>query len=176
MLLNPQNVKLVVGLGNPSGEFQNTYHNAGQKFTDYLAAKHGTPLWKNKRTFKYSKLDGVYIASLLVFMNESGRAVQEALKFFKLRPRQVLTAHDDSDIKLGSFKISFGQSSAGHKGVESIINCLGSKNFWRLRLGIRPPQEKRRLKAGGFVLKKITPDDERILESALVRAESQLGF
>jgi len=94
-------------------------------------------------------------------MNESGKAVKEAVKYFRAKPEEILIIHDDSDIELGKYKISFGRGSAGHQGVESIIKSLGTKNFWRLRIGIRRTKRK---KAGEFVLKKITPADKLVWE------------
>ncbi len=101
-------------------------------------------------------------------MNESGKAVKEAMKYFKIKPEEILIVHDDSDIELGKYKISFGRGSAGHNGVQSIINNLKTKNFWRLRIGVRPTTNNRRpttqIKAGDFVLKKISKKNLEIFE------------
>ena len=115
-------------------------------------------------------------------MNESGRAISAAIKYFKIKPEEILIVHDDSDIEIGKYKISFGRGSAGHNGVESIIKSLKTKDFWRLRIGIRPNirinQSKisinQRLKASAFVLKKISKKDLKILEKVFEEAAQKI--
>ena len=168
------NTRLIIGLGNPGKKYEKTYHNAGFLFIDYLTDSQQP----NRPIAKLLKSD--------VFMNQSGNFVKTAFKKFavksgKIKPEELLIAHDDSDIELGKYKISFGRSSAGHKGVESIIKGLKTKNFWRLRIGVREtslpaglsvesqrakaglPAEARRAKAGEFVLKKFNKKNFEIL-------------
>ncbi len=190
-------VKLIIGLGNPGEKYAATYHNVGQLFISYII-QHET--WSIKyRSFLASRLmfrdsrqrrgspgaarSMIYIVKPLTFMNESGKAVKSALKYFGLKPENLLVIHDDSDIELGKYKLSFGQSSAGHKGIESIIKLLGAKNFWRLRIGIRQDAELRgqsqresvsRMKAGDLVLKKIKKDDRLTLQKVFESIEVQL--
>jgi len=140
--------KLIIGLGNPDKEYQNTYHNVGFLAVDFLA--NSLPLAKLLKSDSY--------------MNESGLFVLKAVKKNGLKPEEVLIIHDDADIELGKYKLSFGRGSAGHRGVESIINSLGTKNFWRLRIGINKisnikNQKSKRIKAADFVLKKISKAD-----------------
>lgn len=146
--------KLIIGLGNPDSKYHNTYHNVGHLFIDHLTKS-------SQLKAKILKTD--------VYMNESGGVVKKALKKFCAKPEELLVVHDDSDIYLGNYKLSFGRGAAGHHGVENIQAALKTKNFWRLRIGIRPqnpPSLKlRRAKAGKFVLKKISPTDKKILES-----------
>lgn len=97
-------------------------------------------------------------------MNESGQFVKKALKKSGAKPEELLIVHDDSDITLGNYKLSLNRSAAGHHGVENIIKALGTKAFWRLRIGIRPLEEKIRQKSEKFVLKKISTLDKKILE------------
>lgn len=98
-------------------------------------------------------------------MNESGSFVAKILKKKGIKPENLFVIHDDSDIETGKYKVSFGRGSAGHNGVESIIKALKTKNFWRLRIGIRPPiRANQWLKASDFVLKKIGKKDIEILE------------
>ena len=143
-----QGVKLVIGIGNPGKEYEKTYHNVGFLFVDYLD---GCQMSNVK--CQMSKSD--------VFMNQSGDFVAGALKKYRVKPEEILIVHDDSDIELGKYKLSFGRGSAGHKGAESIIKSLGAKNFWRLRIGVRPQKSKQ--KAEKFVLKKITAANLKIL-------------
>lgn len=102
-------------------------------------------------------------------MNQSGNFVKAALKKYKIKPEEILIAHDDSDIELGKYKISFGRGSAGHNGVQSIIDALKTKNFWRLRIGIGC--ELTRTKAIDLVLKKINKKDFEILSQEFKKIE-----
>ena len=115
-------------------------------------------------------------------MNQSGLFVAKASKKYGVKPDQIMIIHDDSDIELGKYKVSFARGSAGHRGVQSIIDALASKNFWRLRIGIRKASrtkaglpadlsakasataEARQAKAGEFVLRKINKKDLETLE------------
>lgn len=144
------NVKLVIGLGNPDKKYKNTYHNIGFLALDYLA--------ENPQFFdsKFMKSD--------VYMNISGDFVKKAVKKYKIRPEELMVVHDDSDIELGKYKISFARNSAGHHGVDSIINSLGTKNFWRLRIGIGKIRKSAKKKAANLVLKKIARSDWEILK------------
>lgn len=167
---NRPKIKLITGLGNPGPDYENTYHNAGFLLADYLK--------KNQQIFNfpaYAKAPagrqfprlrrgsgGQATPKILkseVYMNESGVWVKKILKKYNLKPEEVLIAHDDSDITLGSFKLSFGRGSAGHKGVESIIKQLGTKGFWRLRIGVRPRGVSK--KASDFILKKFVGRDKK---------------
>ncbi len=96
-------------------------------------------------------------------MNESGKAVRAALKKFGARPHDLVVLHDDSDIVIGHYKISYARNSAGHKGVQSTIDALKTSGFTRIRIGIRPAREKHRQKAGEFALKKITAGHRKLL-------------
>jgi PTH1 family peptidyl-tRNA hydrolase len=139
--------KLIIGLGNPGSAYKNTYHNAGIQFIDYLKALNSG--------------DYIPLASK-VFMNKSGQFVAKEIKKAGAKPEELLIVHDDSDLKLGTYKFQFGRGAAGHKGVQNVIDNLKTKNFWRLRIGIRSIGPK---KAGEFVLKKITREDRKILEA-----------
>jgi len=171
--------KLIIALGNPGEEYDDTYHNAGFLALDRFmeqAADEKKIAWKQvKGTFKYFKNDDAIWAKPLVFMNDSGRAVQAALAYLKLPAEEMLVVHDDSDLAIGEYKLSFDHGSAGHNGVKSIIEHLGTQKFWRLRIGIRPDTvETRRAKAGEFVLRKINKENQgRILE-AVEKAKSEL--
>jgi PTH1 family peptidyl-tRNA hydrolase len=158
-------VKLVLGLRNPGEEYKGTYHNVGGLFVDYLASVLGVS-FKKARYFEYAKSNGLILAKSLVYMNESGIAAAAAVKYFDLAGDQLSVAHDDSDLTLGNFKISAGQSAAGHHGIESVIVALGTKDFSRIRIGVRPGQEVKRKKAGEFVLNHISRNNSKILEGA----------
>ena len=163
-------IKLLIGLGNPGREYKNTYHNVGQIFVDELVGKEVR--FKRTRYFEYVDSKGQILIKNLNFMNQSGGAVVSAKKYFGVKPGEILIIHDDSDIPLGNFKLSFGRGSAGHQGIESIIKTLKTNKFYRLRIGIRPTKKKvglptevrqRRTKAGELVLKKIGARERKIL-------------
>lgn len=125
-------MKLVVGLGNPGKEYDNTRHNFG-----FMVVEKFGP-FRFDKTFNalVNKNASVIFALPQTFMNESGLAVQKISDFFKIGPDDLWVIHDDIDLPLGEVRMSQGQSSAGHKGVESIISSLGTQDFHRLRLGI----------------------------------------
>lgn len=158
---------LVVGLGNPGDKYKRTYHNIGSLFIDYLIRKMVCPAPGSRVAaktlkmglFTYIKVGKLYLVQPLVYMNESGEAVFSAMKYFKVKPENLLLAHDDSDIELGKYKLSLGRSSAGHKGIESVINRAATKDFWRLRIGIQPKPVLRKVKAEKLVMRRITDKD-----------------
>lgn len=137
--------RLIIGLGNPGKEYEKTYHNVGFLAVDFFA--------KNPPISKLLKSN--------VYMNESGKFVVKTIKKIKAKPEELLIVHDDSDIELGKYKISFGRGSAGHRGIQSIIDSLKTKNFRRLRIGIR---KKAGEKAEKFVLKKISKNDLKVFK------------
>jgi len=181
-----QDIKLIIGLGNPGKEYEKTYHSAGFLFVDYLIKN---PSISN---FHPPASGGGLISKPLksdVYMNESGKFVKKALQKYQIKPEEILITHDDSDIEIGKYKISFGRGSAGHNGVESIIKALKTKNFWRLRVGIRKKTglpadlsakaqrataEARQVKAGEIVLKKISKKDLEILEDVFKKSLENL--
>jgi PTH1 family peptidyl-tRNA hydrolase len=97
-------------------------------------------------------------------MNESGRAVKDAMRTFGVNAKDIVVIHDDSDISVGMFKRAGGGGSAGHNGIRSIIEHLHTEDFARIRIGIRAANEVHRKKAGDFVLSPITADDKKIFE------------
>lgn len=156
--------KIIIGLGNPGEEFENTYHNAGQMAVWMLATRLMSPPWKREKNFEYITTADYVFVKPMVFMNESGKAVLEALKKFNAKPKDLIVVHDDSDLILGTLRTSIDRNSGGHKGVRSIIDTLGTKDFSRIRIGIRQPVETKRRKAGEFALKRITKKDLVTLE------------
>jgi peptidyl-tRNA hydrolase, PTH1 family len=174
------NDKLVVGIGNPGPEFEDTYHNIGLIAIRKLAAgtaKGGDePAFKRyKGLFEYEKRGGMVFVRSLLFMNDSGRAVKEAARMFQVRPAKIAVVHDESDLPLGAFKLSFGGSSAGHKGVQSVIDHLKSPDFWRVRIGVREKNETGRKKAGDFVLAKIKKNEEDAFDGVFEEVRKELA-
>jgi len=151
------NFKLILGLGNPGSKYEHTYHNAGHLFIDF--ATKGA--FKKYRNFAFAKEDSLIFAKALTYMNQSGLAAREALKYFNLEPKDLLLVHDDSDLPLGEYKITSNQGSAGHNGVQSVIEHLGTQEFGRLRIGVRGKQIG---KAGEFILRPMSNKELQILQ------------
>lgn len=152
-------VKLILGLGNPGAKYASTYHNVGQLYVETIAKGN----FKKYRNFEYLKKDGFIFVKPLTFMNQSGTTAREAMKYFNLKPKNILVVHDDSDILLGEHKITFNRGSAGHNGVQSIIDHLKTEKFFRLRIGVR--RDGTSDKAGEFVLRPISKTDLSTLEN-----------
>ncbi|PIR98192.1 MAG: aminoacyl-tRNA hydrolase [Candidatus Colwellbacteria bacterium CG10_big_fil_rev_8_21_14_0_10_42_22] len=164
-----KHTKILIALGNPEGKYKNTYHNVGFLYADYLANTNKIDFKKYKNDFIYAKSENFVIIKLLSFMNNSGVPTLKALKYFNVKPEDLVLIHDDSDLELGQYKTSSNRGSAGHKGVESVIHHLKTKNFNRIRIGIR----KKSGKAGQFVLKEITKEDLVILDNLFSRINFQ---
>lgn len=177
---------LLIGLGNPGEDYKNTYHNIGFLFLDRIAAENKFKVYKN---FEYVKIGDAVVIKPRTFMNESGEAVKSALKHFKKDGNDILVIHDDSDIEFGKYKLSVSRGSAGHKGVESIMEKLGSKKFARLRVGVRKEtgagrekadmprrslRREARIKAGRFVLKKMGVRNLKILYNLTDKLRTEL--
>jgi peptidyl-tRNA hydrolase, PTH1 family len=153
----PFHPRLVIGLGNPGRTYATTYHNVGTAAVEYLLKESGISKKSphHGASFDYWKLNTITIARTNTFMNDSGIAIREALKKFRVAPEELLVVHDESDLALGKTQCGFGRGAAGHRGVGSIIETIGTKNFWRFRIGIRTNKEK----AEHFVLRKIRNED-----------------
>ncbi len=158
---------LIVGLGNPGEEFKNTRHNIGRKITEDFRVKMDYADFRFEKKWKTEISEGkidkkkVIIIRPNTFMNKSGQSITPVARFLKIKPKNILVVHDDADIILGKAKLSFGKSSAGHKGVESVIRALKSKDFWRFRIGIGG---KRDVPAEKLVLKKFTPEETKLIK------------
>jgi PTH1 family peptidyl-tRNA hydrolase len=143
-------MKLIVGLGNPGSKHDKTRHNLGFMIADAFLKDYSTStqnLWREEKKFKseiaeidwqpkIGKAEKVILAKPVTYMNGSGSAVSLISKFYKISSEDVWIIHDEIDLPLGGMKIRFGGASAGHKGVESIIDLLGTDKFWRFRIGI----------------------------------------
>lgn len=179
MVDGKQSYKIIAGLGNPGNEYENTYHNVGFLAVDYFINKVKKLSLKNLKgkNFEYAENGNTIFVRPLTFMNESGTAIKNSLKYFKASPNELLVMHDDSDILLGEYKLSFERGSGGHKGIESIIANLKTNKFWRIRIGIRPPSRSGmpRKKALEFVLKNISPAHKRLLMSVFADVAKQIN-
>ena len=167
--------KLIVALGNPGTEYENTRHNIGftalhafgekykiaRKQEDKLSAWYG----KGNVTLNINQYDLV-LAWPTTFMNNSGNAVVKLLHWFKIEPKDLIVVHDEIALNLGKIRIGFDSGAAGHHGVESIIQMLGgTQEFTRLRIGVGPDPggDKRR----DFVLERFTPDEKELIKGVI---------
>jgi len=162
---------LVAGLGNPGREYERTRHNVGWMVADELARRHGGS-WRGKFSGRLAevRMDGARVALLKpeTYMNESGRAVGPALRFYKLDPGALLVVHDEGDFDLGRLQARSGGGLAGHNGLRSIAQLLGTQDFLRLRVGVGRPGRGDRRSLSDFVLSNFEPQDEP--EAVVARA------
>lgn len=166
--------KIIVGLGNPGPEYQNTRHNAGEWFVRELADQYNAPL---KADSKYHGLTSrisikghdVRLLVPTTFMNRSGQSVASLAQFFKVKPEEILVAHDEMAMEPGIAKFKRGGGHAGHNGLRDIISRLGNnKDFLRLRIGIGHPGDKN--KVTGFVLGKAPATEQSSIDAAIDEA------
>lgn len=184
-------MRVIIGLGNSGDEYKNTRHNAGYLALDYLARKYAnlsgdSVSWQTNKKFNaliYKTSDYIFVKPL-TYMNNSGQAVQAVLSYYNLLPKKlgfikvkesnlndVLTViQDEMDLPLGKSKISSNSSSAGHRGIESIINNLKTKNFKRIRLGINS-ETKGQIPTDKFVLQKFNEAELKILSEEINKIE-----
>lgn len=163
---------IIVGLGNPGREYDNTRHNIGFRCVDALAAAHGLTFAKKQSRALIA--DGliadhkVLLAKPQTFMNLSGESVSSLLAFYKVPLKNLLVISDDMDIPLGTIRIKPGGSAGGQNGLRSIITYLGTQNFARMRLGIgRPPG---RMEGADYVLQDFAKGDAILIDETVARA------
>jgi len=154
-------MKLLVGLGNPGKEYENTRHNVGFWFIDHLAELNKVSLKEKKFKSIYGKNSQLIFLKPQTFMNVSGEAVLQAMQFFKLTPADLLIIHDDLDLPPGTIRFREKGSSGGHNGLNSIIEQIGTNQFSRLKLGIGKPLDKAQVT--GYVLSKVSAADKKLI-------------
>jgi peptidyl-tRNA hydrolase, PTH1 family len=154
---------LVAGLGNPGRGYERTRHNLGWLVADELARRHGTS-FRSKFSGRLAELriDGRRIALLKpeTYMNESGRSLSAAARFFKVEPDQLLVVHDDVDLEPGRLQARGGGGLAGHNGLRSIAQALGTSDFLRLRIGVGRPGRGDRRSVSDYVLSDFDPEED----------------
>ncbi|HEY2778538.1 MAG TPA: aminoacyl-tRNA hydrolase [Gaiellaceae bacterium] len=154
---------LVAGLGNPGREYARNRHNAGHLVLDELARRHGGS-WKSKFSGQLAEVRHGDARLVLLkpetYMNESGRSVGAAARFFKVEPADVLVVHDEGDFDLGRIEIKHGGGLAGHNGLRSIAQELGTNDFTRLRIGVGRPERGDPRSLADYVLADFEPHDD----------------
>ena len=158
-------MKMIVGLGNPGKEYENTRHNVGFMFINYFP---GNNLWTKKFNAMYSKqtINGekVLFVKPLTYMNLSGDSVVEFVKYFKIKIDDILIIQDDLDLPVGSIKLKYKSSAGGHNGMKSIINRLGTNAIPRLKIGIA---NNKLIDTKDYVLGKFSKDEIDIINSKM---------
>lgn len=166
-------IRLIVGLGNPGPEYEQTRHNAGFWWVEAVARELKVHLVAEKGYFgnvARANVAGqpVWLLEPMTYMNRSGQAVAALARFFKIAPEEVLVVHDELDLSPGECKLKKGGGHAGHNGLRDIHAQLGSAGYWRLRVGIGHPGNKNEV--ANWVLKKPSPDDRIAIAQALDRS------
>lgn len=173
-------MRIIVGLGNPGEQYENTRHNIGFMAINALAKELGLA-WENGKKFKaeIAKNEEVILVKPQDFMNNSGQTTAAVLSYYIKRPLnkggwgdfladKLTVIHDDLDIELGKFKVSVDSRSAGHRGVESIINHLKTKNFKRIRVGIKTSALEK-IPADKYVLMKLNAEETIIIKNLIMK-------
>jgi PTH1 family peptidyl-tRNA hydrolase len=171
-------VYLVVGLGNPGVQYKDTRHNAGFMVLERWAHKLGVKLNEKKfnSNFAYTEYEGKKILLLcpLTYMNNSGSAVSSCVQYYGINLNKVLVVHDDIDLPMGRLKLVVDGGSGGHRGVQSVIDYLGKKEFNRLKIGVGRPLHGEDIEE--YVLSTFYPQDKEILEVILDSAVKACSF
>lgn len=162
-------IRLLVGLGNPGAQYEDTRHNAGFWWIDQICAQTSSKTSLEAKFFGHSgRLNGhadTWLLKPTTFMNASGRAVAALARFYKIEPEAVLVIHDELDLPPGTARLKQGGGHGGHNGLKDIAAQLGTPNFWRLRLGVGHPGE--RSEVVNYVLHAPMREEMQQIESAM---------
>lgn len=170
-------IRLIVGLGNPGPEYEQTRHNAGFWLIDNLARM---PLTRESR---YNALaakttiagNEVWLLEPQTFMNRSGQSVGALARFYKIVPDDILVVHDELDLPPGTAKIKKGGSSGGHNGLKDISAALGTQDYWRLRIGIGHPRNQNSQQAvADYVLHRPRKEEQALINDAIERSLDEI--
>lgn len=170
-------IELVVGLGNPGPQYEATRHNVGFWLVDALAEAGGGSLRVESRLQGALCRVSLFGADLrllkpMTYMNRSGQSIGAVARYFGIAPERILVAHDELDLPVGVARLKQGGGHAGHNGLRDTIAVLGTRDFWRLRIGIAHPGD--RTLVTGYVLGRPSRDDAAQIRDALVEAERAL--
>ena len=170
---NEEQILALIGLGNPGKEYEKTRHNVGFQVVDHLIASYSPGMAERKfrASWGFAMAEGrkILFVKPLTFMNRSGEAVGEIIKYFGIPPGRMLVIHDDLDLPFARIRIAQRGGSGGHKGIQSIIEHVGSPDFPRLKIGIGRPKHGEPVET--FVLQPPYPEDREIFEKMTVQAE-----
>jgi len=170
-------IRLIVGLGNPGPEYEQTRHNAGFWLVDNLA--NTLPGFRLQRESRFHALAAktqiaggeVWLLQPQTYMNRSGQSVGALARFYKIAPDEVLVVHDELDLDPGISKIKKGGSSGGHNGLKDITAALGTQDYWRMRIGIGHPRNINSQQAvADFVLHRPRKEEQALIDAALEKS------
>ena len=160
-------MKLIIGLGNPGKEYENTRHNTGFMVLDRLSEKLNIEMTQNKFKGLYGKSkykgEDVILLKPQTYMNLSGESVRQVMDFFKINQEDILVIYDDLDMPVGKLRLRQSGSAGGHNGIKDIINKLGSQKFSRLKIGI---SNDKAVDTKDYVLGKFSNDEIKILNNS----------
>ena len=163
---------LIIGLGNPGSRYQDTRHNIGFMVLEKIAAQWEVDLKQKSfdALWNRGKIAGinVLLAMPQTYMNLSGNATRKLLAYFKVDVSNLIVIHDDLDLPPGTVRLKSGGGDAGHKGLKSIISCVGSADFMRVRMGIGKPSDKSRVES--YVLEKFSSEESDLLQQTIQSA------
>ena len=164
---------LLVGLGNPGIKYERNRHNIGFCLIDYFTSQINSEDYIDKFNSKYTLVrlndNKIHIIKPQTYMNRSGVSVRNCKDFFKIAPNNIIVVYDDMDLALGSLKIKSSGGSAGHNGIKSLIDEIGSNNFVRIRIGIGKPLNKENV--NNYVLSNFKKDEFEALSRIKNRIE-----
>ncbi len=166
-------IRLIIGLGNPGREYDDTRHNAGYRWVDAIAAR------KKARWSREAKFSGwtarveesgedFRMLKPATYMNESGRSVAAFVRFYRIEPAAMLVVHDELDLPPGTVRLKKGGGTGGHNGLTDIVEALDTKEFWRLRIGIGHPGHKDLV--ADYVLHEAKRDEQALIDPAFERS------
>lgn len=175
-----EGIRLIIGLGNPGADYEKTRHNAGFWLADEYAKKMNASFSLDKNMAAWvakGRFDGqpIIIAKPTTFMNRSGQAAGALMRFYKLKPEQVLVLHDELDLLPGQAKLKKGGGHAGHNGLRDIQQVFSSPDYWRMRIGIGHPRSLGLAQqVADFVLSPPRAAEREAIEDVLWRADAIL--
>ena len=163
--------RLIVGLGNPGAEYEDTRHNAGAWFVDRLARELKVSLVPQSKFLGLAVRAGeVWLLQPTTYVNRSGQSVAALARFYKIEPEEVLVVHDELDLLPGGIRIKQGGGAGGHNGIKDIQSQLGTPDFWRLRLGVGHPRNlSLAQEVADFVLHRPRTEEREAIDRALDR-------
>jgi PTH1 family peptidyl-tRNA hydrolase len=170
-------MKIIVGLGNPGKEYENTRHNIGFRVVDELLRKFQMPNVKFQTNAKFKaqifQANNLLFVKPNTFMNKSGEAVRKIADFYKIKAEDTWVIHDDLDITIGDYKVNFGKGPKVHNGVESVEKNLGTKEFWRVRVGT-DNRTDRAMPGEAYVLQAFTEIEMPIINATIEKIVADL--
>ncbi len=163
-------MKVIVGLGNPGPRYKDTRHNVGFQTLEELARRH--PVQRQESRFDaiiahlQVKQEKVFLLKPLTYMNLSGKAVRALIAYYKIDLKDIIVIYDDMDLPVGNVRVRSAGGTGGHRGMSSLVESLGTREFARIRIGIgRPPHE-----AIDWVLGRFSPEERPLINNAVARA------